>query len=131
MRRPDTKKATNLLQAAKRDYEYTQTLKPTPQSAATIIRNTYESFRMLGEARLALAAIKSADHNTQLQELLRLNIQTNRPLRLIEELKRTRNNINYNGYQPSTQQATQAQEIANACFNACHQAIQKELQEHE
>lgn len=124
----DVPKAKSLLTAAKRDITFTATLPITEQSAPTIVRNIYESFRMLGEARLALAGIKSADHNTQLQELERLDVKTQRPLATIRTLKDLRNNINYRGYSPSIDEAQNAISLVDACFDPLYKSIKNETE---
>ena len=128
MIRIDIQKARSLLSAAKRDYEFTLTITPSPQSSATIIRNVYESFRMLGEAKLALSGIKSADHSMQIQELIRLPVDTKRPLQALQEIKRIRHSINYDGYEPRVTQAEDALDIARACFLSCYELIIQEIQ---
>lgn len=127
MIRSDKKKAKSLITAAHRDNTFTQTLPITEHSAATIIRNLYECFRMLGEARLALAGIKSSDHSTQIRELLRMKVHTTRPLQAIETLKTLRHRINYDGYAPTTAQAENAKDLSKACFDACYRAVQEEI----
>ena len=55
-KRPDTKDALSLVQAAKRQMDFTLTIEPSDDSAFTIVRNIYECFRMLGDALLVKKA---------------------------------------------------------------------------
>ncbi len=116
VKRPDYKNAESLLATARTDVEYTLTLAVTPASARTIIRNIYESFRMLGDALLTLKGLESTDHTQPIQELLQLEVQTKRPLQVIDYLRRLRHNINYYGYAPSVEEAKEAISIAKSCF---------------
>ncbi|MBU1203916.1 MAG: hypothetical protein KKG60_02510 [Nanoarchaeota archaeon] len=47
---PDRKNALNIIGAAKKEMGFTLSLRPTVDSGSTIVRNTYECFRMLGDA---------------------------------------------------------------------------------
>ena len=49
---PDRKRALDLIASAKEELIYTLSLEISEKSANTIVRNIYESFRMLGEALL-------------------------------------------------------------------------------
>jgi len=51
-KRPDKKNALSLAEAAQRELNFTLKLELNEESASTIIRNIYESFRMLGDAIL-------------------------------------------------------------------------------
>src|SRR3989338_2050039 len=68
-KRPDKKNALSLLSAAKKDIDFTLTLEVSERSGATIVRNIYESFRMLGESLLAAKGIESKDHIMPIKEL--------------------------------------------------------------
>ena len=70
-------------------------IEPTEESGSTIIRNIYESFRMLGNALLISKGIESQDYITQINELLKTKVSTSRPINLIDNLRRLRHNINY------------------------------------
>ena len=58
-KRPDHKNALSIIEAAKRDLNFTLSIKFSDESGATIVRNIYESFRMLGDALLVAKGIKS------------------------------------------------------------------------
>ena len=113
---PDRKNAQSILDAAVKQMKYTRTLTPTDESAFNIVRNIYECFRMLGDALLIAQGIKSTDHLTPLNELMKLKVETGRPARLIDKLRKMRDNINYYGYVPKKAEAEDAISFAAACF---------------
>jgi len=115
-KRPDKKNALSIVQAAKNDMEFTLSLKVTEASGSTIVRNIYECFRMLGDALLVAKGIESIDHVTQIKELMDLKVLTIRPLGVLDNLRRLRHNINYNGYKPTIPEVKDAIEIAEGCF---------------
>ncbi len=115
-KRPDKKNALSIVQAAKNDMEFTLSLKVTEASGSTIVRNIYECFRMLGDALLVAKGIESTDHVMQIKELMNLRVSTLRPLGVLDNLRRLRHNINYNGYKPTIPEVNDAIEIAEGCF---------------
>lgn len=129
IKRPDHKNAKSIIEAAEKDLRFTLSLKITNNSSSTIIRNIYESFRMLGDAILVLKGIESQDHLAPINELLNLNIKTVRSLRTIDNLRRMRHNINYYGYSPSKEEAEDAISIVNACFFTILKKIRKDLED--
>lgn len=124
-KRPDRKNATSILAAAERDMKYTLSLKCTTDSGATIVRNIYECFRMLGEALLVAKGIESLDHVAPIQELLGLSVNTTRPIRVIDTLRILRHNVNYYGYNPSEPEVQDTLSIAKACFPQLLNAVRK------
>src|SRR3989344_7717253 len=94
----DAKNAKSILEAAEKQMKYTLTLVPTEESAFNIVRNIYECFRMVGEALLISKGIQSQDHIEPIIEITNLNINTSRPIRVVDNLRRMRNDINYRGY---------------------------------
>ena len=114
---PDKERALNLLQSAKDEISYTLTLKLIEKSTNTIIRNIYESFRMLGESLLINKGIWPIDHLNSINELLKLDVETSRPKYLIENLRKLRHNINYYGYKSNLAEARDAISITKSCFN--------------
>ncbi len=114
---PDKEKARSIIRASEEEIKFTLSITPTNQSASTIIRNLYESFRMLGEAILIKEGISTVDHREQIQPLLNLNIQTERPLQLIDQLRKSRHSINYYGYRPSKTDAEDAIDFTKKCFH--------------
>ncbi|MFH1072821.1 MAG: hypothetical protein V1743_05315 [Nanoarchaeota archaeon] len=122
-KRPDTKSALSLIESARNDMAYTLTLKVSEQSAPTIIRNIYECFRALGDALLIMKGIESIDHIEPVQELFKLEVETSRPIFLIENLRTLRRNIKYYGYKPSLAEVQDAISIAKTCFEPVYLAV--------
>ena len=116
-KKPDKKKALSIISAARRDMKYTLGLKQTRESASTIVRNIYESFRMLGESLLIARGVQSEDHITSIRELTKLKVHTGRPIYLIDNLRRMRHKINYYGYSPNLKDVEYAVSLANSCFD--------------
>ncbi|MEN9626300.1 MAG: hypothetical protein RL557_628 [archaeon] len=124
---PDKKNALSILHAAEKELKYTLTLSITEESSFNVIRNIYECFRMLGDARLISKGFSSEDHIEQIRELESIPVKTKRPVVLIDTLRKLRHNINYYGYIPSQAEAEDAVSIAKACFYPLFEAIKKEL----
>lgn len=115
-KRPDKKKAISLVNTASSDYKFTLNLPTNDLSANTIIRNIYESFRMIGEALLISKGIQSEDHVLPINELIKLNVRLSRPLIYLDHLRKLRRNINYYGYRASKEQAEDALNFAKESF---------------
>lgn len=113
---PDKKNAESILEASEKQMKYTLTLEPTDESAFNIIRNIYECFRMIGDALLISDGKKSEDHIEQIRVLESLKVKTERPIRLIDNLRRMRHNINYYGYSPRKIEAEDAISLTNSCY---------------
>jgi len=122
---PDKNKAISLILCSKHDINYTLSLEVNKNSTNTIVRNIYESFRMLGEASLVNRGIGSPDHATCINELFKLDVKTLRPLQIIDGLRKLRHNINYYGYISSISEAEDAISIAKSCFNSLFAEIDK------
>ena len=125
----DKKNALSIINAAEREMQFTLKQAVSDESTFNIIRNIYESFRMLGDARLVSKGIVSQDHIEQIKELETVQVETERPIRLIDTLRRLRHNINYYGYIPTKAEAEDAVSIAHACFNPLLKEIRKELEQ--
>ncbi len=108
--------------------QFTKTLPATNEAGPTIVRNIYESFRMLGEGLLIAKGIKAEDHITQIKELTELKIQTRRPLSILDNLRRMRHNVNYYGYRPTLDEVKEVQSVAEALFDAIFQAVRKKIE---
>jgi hypothetical protein len=120
-KRPDIKNALSIIEASKREMNFTlSSIKVSEESGTTIIRNVYESFRMLGDALLTAKGISAIDHVEQIKELLKLNVRTNRPIQLIDNLRQLRHNLNYYGYRPSLIEVEDVISLAKNCFNALY-----------
>ena len=129
-KRPDKKNAESILDAARSDMKFTLfTLKPTSESASTVVRNIYECFRMLGDALLVAKGIEAEDHVTSIKELMTLSVSTSRPIFLIDNLRKLRHNINYYGYKPTVLEAEDAVSLAKACFEPLAQEVLKKIKE--
>ena len=82
---------------------------------------------MLGDARLISKGFTSQDHIEQIKELENISVRTNRPIKLIDTLRKLRHNINYYGYTPSKSEAEDAISIAKACFYPLIEVIRNEI----
>ena len=130
-KRPDEKNAISIVDAAEREMKFTLTIAPTEESASTIVRNVYESFRMLGDALLIEKGIKSEDHIMPVKELLTLKVNTTRPIQLIDNLRRLRHNINYYGYKPNLAEVKDVVSVAESCFKPMLDAVREKISKHE
>lgn len=128
---PDKKNASSILDASLRQMEYTLTLEPNEISAFNIIRNIYECFRMLGDALLVSQGKFSEEHIEQIRVLENLKISTERPLKLINNLRRMRHQINYYGYTPQKIEADDAILLAKTCFEPLLKTVKKEIENSE
>lgn len=122
-KRPDKKNALSIIEAAKRDMKFTLSMEPTEESGPTIVRNIYECFRMLGDALFVARGIESEDHVEPIKELLKLKVITNRPINLIDNLRRLRHNINYYGYKPDLIEVQDVISIAKSIFEPLFRAV--------
>ena len=127
-KKPDKKNALSIIEAAERDMKFTLNLKATDLSSTTIIRNIYECFRMLGDALLVSKGIDSKDHLAPINELLKLNVRTKRPINLIENLRRLRHNINYYGYKPRLEETIDVISIAESIFYPLVKTVRAEIE---
>lgn len=123
----DKKNALSIINASEKEMIFTLKQQATEESAFNIIRNIYECFRMLGDARMISKGLVSQDHIEQIKELESIPVQTERPVKLISSLRRLRHNINYYGYIPTKAEAEDALSIAKSCFYPLLDAIKKEL----
>src|SRR3989338_5805993 len=122
-KRPDSKNSLSIIEAAKRDMEFTFSIKVSDDSGGTIIRNIYECFRMLGDALLVKKGVSSQDHLEPIKELLKLEVSTPRPINIIENLRILRHNINYYGYQPKIEEVNDFLSFAKSCFKIIYSAV--------
>lgn len=128
LKHSDKKNAFSILNSAEREMNFTLKQQVTEESAFNIIRNIYESFRMLGDALLISRGFVSKDHIEQMRELMKVQVKTERPINLIDSLRKLRHNINYYGYIPSKSEAEDAISIANSCFPQLLKEIKKEIE---
>ena len=128
VKHPDKKNALSIILAAEKEMKFTLKQEITEESSFNIVRNIYECFRMLGDAKLISKGIVSKDHIDQIKELERINVETTRPIKLIDSLRKLRHNINYYGYLPNKSEAEDAISIAKSCFYQLLNAIKKDIQ---
>lgn len=121
---PDKAKARSLIDASEQEMGYLDTLVPTVQAASTIIRGIYENFRRLGEALLTLQGLEG-DHQQCIQALTNLPAKTNRPIYVLDNLRRLRHDINYIGYQPSEDDLTDVLSIKKECWESVLEEVKK------
>lgn len=126
-KRPDSKNAISIVQAAKEEIDYTFTLEITEKSSSTIIRNIYESFRMLGDALLTHQGKITQDHVECIKELMKLNLRTERPIGALDNLRTLRHNINYYGYRPNIKEVEDALNLTKALFGPIYKTVLKEV----
>jgi len=124
---PDKKNALSLMDAAKKEMAFTLKLQVNEEAGPTIVRNIYESFRMLGDALLISEGMESEDHVMPIKELLKLRVETDRPINLIDNLRRFRHNINYYGYQPKLSEIKDTISIARSCFDQLYLEVLKKI----
>jgi hypothetical protein len=126
-KKPDFKNSLSIIESAKKTMDFTLSIKVDEMSASTIVRNIYESFRMLGDALLIKKGIISEDHILPIKEISKLKIITNRPISAVENLRILRHNINYYGYNPSILEVNDSISLAKDCFYNAYEEIKKEL----
>jgi len=124
---PDRKNALSIIEAAKLTMDFTLKMEFSEQSATTIVRNIYECFRSLGDALLVNKGINSEDHVLPMREISSLDINSERPISSVENLRRLRHNVNYYGYIPKINEVNDAIAIAKACFYKAYEKIKEGL----
>ena len=130
-KRPDHKNALSIIEAAEKEIKFTLSLNVTKESGSTIVRNIYECFRMLGDAMLVAKGIKSEDHILPIKELVSLtNVKTSRPLKIVDNLRRLRHNINYYGYSPGLVEVEDTISIAKSLFQPLLKEIKEIISKH-
>lgn len=124
----DKKNALSIVNASENEMQFTLKQVINDESAFNIIRNVYECFRMLGDARLVSRGVVTQNHEKQIEELETVEAKTERPIKLIGALRKLRHNINYYGYIPTKAEAEDAISIAHACFSPLLKEIRNELE---
>lgn len=127
---PDKFKARSLIEAAELEMKFIQTLKVSKESGSTIVGRIYENFRRLGEALMLINGKESVGpghHNDVINELLLLKVKTKRPILVLKNLKKIRENINYEGYIPGIVEVEDVLSIADSCFKPILKEVRKEL----
>ena len=126
-RKPDRKNALSIIGAAERDMKFTLSIDISEESGATIVRNIYECFGMLGYALLISKGVESKDHVAPIKELIKMKVKTERPINLIDNLRRLRHSINYYGYKPKLDEVKDVISIAETIFQPLLGAVKKKL----
>jgi len=126
-KRPDRKNAMSILEAARKEMDFTMSINVSKESASTIIRNTHECFRKLGDALMVSRGTISEDHVSPIKELMKLNVNSKRPLALLDSVRRLRHSVNYYGYRPSLIEVEDVLSIAENCFRPLYGVILKEI----
>ncbi|MEK6792491.1 MAG: hypothetical protein AABX96_02390 [Nanoarchaeota archaeon] len=116
-KRPDNKNAMSIVKAAKEEMDFALSINIHDKSGSTIIRNIYESFRMLGDSLLVYKGFESKDHTDCIKELINLKVKTQRPLGILDNIRILRHNINYYGYRPKLDEVKEIISIAKSLFN--------------
>ena len=127
----DKKNALSIISASKKQMNYTLTLISSDDSAFNIIRNIYECFRMLGDALLISEGKFLEDHIAQIKALENLNLQTTRPIKIVDSLRKMRHNINYYGYTPTKIEADDAVSFAKDCYNLVFEKVKEIIEKTE
>ena len=125
---PDINKAASMLEAAQVDIRFLETLPVNQQSGQSIIRGIYENFRLLGEAYLAVQGLEpaGADHHKQvINALLKLNINAEKSVLVLDELRKLRHSINYDGYIPSLKEIEYVISIKKALWIPVFKEVKK------
>ena len=118
---PDKVKALSMLSAATNNIISVELLVGNDKAGGLIISAIYESFRMLGDALLTAEGFETSgkDHHADMiGRLLKLHVTSDRPLLVIDELRKKRNNINYEGYMPTPDEVKDAVSIKNSLWNS-------------
>jgi len=115
------------LEAARKDMDFTLTIKPGIDSGPTIVRNIYECFRMLGEAVLIAEGVETEDHVTKIRALMKIHAKTSRPINIIDNLRILRHKMNYYGYRPGLPEINDAISTANSLFEPLAYAVEKKI----
>ena len=126
-KKPDLKNAESIVETAEREMNFTLSLKINQESASTIIKNIYECFRMLGDALLVSKGKLSKEHTEQIKTLLQINVNTTRPIQLLDNFRMLRHNLNYYGYKPSILEAEDIVDFAKKCFYLILEEVKKEI----
>jgi len=127
-KRPDHKNAKSLVLAAKDEMDFTLSMPINEKSASTIIRNVYESFRMIGDALLISKGISSQDHVECINELLKLKIEAKRPTGILNNLRILRHSINYYGYKPKLDELKDTLALAKTLFPPIYSSVLKKIE---
>ncbi|HLC32269.1 MAG TPA: hypothetical protein VJJ82_00420 [Candidatus Nanoarchaeia archaeon] len=124
---PDVAKARALIEAGQKEMAYLLSLKATEEGASTIVSRVYECFHKLGQA-LLLKECKTGNHEDRINTLITLPVTVSRPTRALDWLRKVRQNINYNGYQASTDDLAESLSLAKTFWTPLLTEVKKKIQ---
>ncbi len=125
--KPDQFRAKSLIESSNELIKYTDTLTIKNISSTTIFNNYYEAFRQLGDAYCYLIGIKPENHIDSLNCIKNMNINTKRPIKNIDNFRRTRNKSKYEGHTISIAEAKDIRDFKEKCFEKILNEIKKVL----
>ena len=105
-------------------------IKDTPlneQTATIIFRETYESIRQLGDARLWLLGYEPKNHEASMEILKEIEIKNKIKLNHLMRFKNIRNDINYRGFKATLSQANEILEFWGLCCDEIIKILKSEL----
>jgi uncharacterized protein (UPF0332 family) len=117
-----------MILAAKKKMDFTLNLEVNENSGSTIVPNVYECFRILGDAILISKGIKSDDHLLPIKEIAKLQINSLRPISIVENLRSLRHKINYYGPDPTNAEVQDSISFAKECFYKAYEKIKSDLE---
>jgi len=122
-RQPDIAKAMSMAEAAAKDMAFVLSLPVTEAAGPTIVRGVYENFRLLGDALLVAKGIQTVEHTEMIGALMQLRVKTSRPLRVLDNLRKLRHDVNYRGYRPTLDEIEDAIAIAKSLFEPLKRVV--------
>ena len=129
---PDKPKALSMLNAAANNVEAIKLLEGNRIAGGLVVSAIYESFRMLGDALLTYEGFETSgnDHHVEMiGRLLKLQINADRSLLVLDELRKKRNKVNYEGYAPTEDEINDIIAVKNllwdSVFNEVKRLIEK------
>lgn len=116
---PDKAKSASILKNAEGNMDVIESIKNNQKAGSLIVSTIYECFRMLGDALLTAEGFETTGkdhHKEMISRLLKINVKTTRPLLVLDELRRKRNDINYEGYTPTEDEIKDTLAIKDALW---------------
>lgn len=116
-RQVDKEKVKSMIESAITNMEIVKTIPLTEKSAILIFRETYESVRQLGDARLWLMGYEPRNHEVSIEILKEMDIQEKIKLNYLSRFKNIRHDANYRGFKVTLAQAEEILDFWNTCSN--------------
>ena len=116
---PDRAKAEGIVATAEKNISAIERLEIDSITGPLITSTIYESFRMLGDALLTAEGFETEgkDHHSEMiGRLMQLKVNANRSLLVLDELRRKRNKINYDGYLPTQDEVKDVIAVKNSLW---------------